>query len=219
MNPPSAPLKRAAYIWGTWVARYFRWAVPFQNITIHGQRPNSPSIIWITWHSANLLGLVSYARMPWAHACQSFISSGWTGLVAQGWVEATGLTAARLPPEGTGNPRAAMKQMVNALRQNMDVVVAVDGPHGPANVVKPGALWLARLTGCPIVPVGAAAQPVWRLPRWDKQQVPLPGARLRLVFAPPLYVARGEEIDDALCTKTAQILNEAMQEAQVRLNG
>lgn len=217
MKRPISLVGRAAYTWGTLVARYFRWAVPFENIRIQGQRPDSPATIWITWHSANLLGLISYARMPWAHACQSFVTSGLPGIVAQGWVEATGLTAAPLPEEGTGNPRAAMKQMLSALRQNMDVVVAVDGPYGPAEIVKPGALWLARMTGCPILPVGAAAQPMWRLPRWDMQQVPLPGARLRLVFAPPVYVARSEEIDDALCAKTGQILNEAMRQARALL--
>ena len=92
-----------------------------------------------------------------------------------------------------------------------------DGPHGPARYVWPGALWLARFTGCPIIPVGAATWPAWRLPRWDQQMIPLPGARATFVFGAPLFVNRAADIDEALRARLAEALNASFQQAQALL--
>lgn len=216
MSAPTQPWLRLAYAWGQAVAAYFRWAVPTHHIRVLGDRPPG-AVIWAMWHEANLLGLAAYPRLSLARACQSLVPPGVVGAVARGWVEATGLTAAPLSKDGARNPRAALKQLALALQNEQDVMVAVDGPHGPARHVWPGALWLARFTGCPIIPVGAAAWPVWRLPRWDQQMIPLPGAQATFVLGAPLFVNRAADIDEALRARLAEALNASFQQAQVLL--
>jgi lysophospholipid acyltransferase (LPLAT)-like uncharacterized protein len=65
-----------------------------------------------------------------------------------------------------------------------------DGPRGPREVFKPGAVALAGLTGACIVPVGVAAHPACRLPSWDEFLIPLPFARCAAVFGEPVAVPR-----------------------------
>lgn len=65
---------------------------------------------------------------------------------------------------------------------------AVDGPRGPARSVQPGAVWLARLTGNPMLPFHAEADRFWTARSWDGTQVPKPFARAAMVVGEPIAV-------------------------------
>jgi lysophospholipid acyltransferase (LPLAT)-like uncharacterized protein len=47
----------------------------------------------------------------------------------------------------------AIRQLVKAGRDGGDLVVTPDGPKGPACMVQPGVIYLAKVTGLPIVPL------------------------------------------------------------------
>ena len=67
---------------------------------------------------------------------------------------------------------------------------AVDGPRGPARSVQPGAVWLAGLTGNPVLPVHSEADRFWTARSWDGMQVPKPFARAAMVVGAPIEVPR-----------------------------
>ena len=67
-----------------------------------------------------------------------------------------------------------------ALERGERVVLAVDGPRGPAGRVQAGAARLAEAQGCPLVAITAESKPALRLPSWDRFVVPLPFARVRI---------------------------------------
>src|SRR5687767_2755725 len=46
----------------------------------------------------------------------------------------------------------AMLQLVRDMEQGKPAGFTLDGPRGPAKVAQPGALWLARTTGNPVLP-------------------------------------------------------------------
>ena len=46
----------------------------------------------------------------------------------------------------------ALLQMKRIMADGHPAGFAVDGPRGPARTVQPGAVWLAKLTGNPVVP-------------------------------------------------------------------
>jgi lysophospholipid acyltransferase (LPLAT)-like uncharacterized protein len=50
----------------------------------------------------------------------------------------------------------------------------LDGPRGPARIAQPGALWLAKITGNPVVPFHLEADRHWTLNSWDRTQIPKP---------------------------------------------
>ena len=67
---------------------------------------------------------------------------------------------------------------------------AVDGPRGPARSVQPGAVWLAGLTGNPVLPFHSEADRFWTARSWDGTQVPKPFARAAMVVGAPIEVPR-----------------------------
>jgi hypothetical protein len=93
----------------------------------------------------------------------------------------------------------ALRALTRALRDGHEVVVVPDGPRGPREVLKPGVIALARLSGAPIVPVAVGAAREWRLHSWDEFRIPRPFARCVVRFGEPIHVARaaGPEADEA----------------------
>jgi lysophospholipid acyltransferase (LPLAT)-like uncharacterized protein len=205
-----------AYRWGKAIARYGLHAMSTAHVTFDGEVPPAP-FIGIGWHSMNMLALASMC-LHQPHSYQAFIPPGLVGATMRGWLEGGCHEAVLLPEDGLGNPQAALKHMARALNAGNNIVIAVDGPHGPAFRVRPGALWLARLTGAPLFPTGYAATPAIRWPRWDHHLVPLPGARIVVIYGPPIHIGRTREIDDALLTEVANVLNTLQHRAQTLLD-
>lgn len=93
--------------------------------------------------------------------------------------------------------RKALLQMVRDVREAA-VAFTVDGPRGPARIAQPGAVWLSKATGHPVLPFHMEADSHWTLGSWDCTQVPKPFTRIALAFAPPFVVppeADGEALE------------------------
>ncbi len=98
--------------------------------------------------------------------------------------------------------REALKEMILAARLNRFVVHIVDGPTGPANVIKPGLLSLAKEAGSSIVPVYVSYEKPMMFNSWDRFMVPKPFSRVLLRFDDPRDVSHvdvdGDDADDYL---------------------
>ena len=102
----------------------------------------------------------------------------------------------------------AMLQLVRGMQQGKAAGFAVDGPRGPAHVAQPGALWLARTTGNPVLPFHLEASRAWTLRSWDRTQIPKPFSAVALVVGEPLDVAADatdEQIEQARRTLEAML--------------
>src|SRR5690349_17406438 len=76
------------------------------------------------------------------------------------------------------------------MRDGASVTLAVDGPAGPAFVVKPGCVELALRTGRRIVPVAYRGAGTVSIPgRWDRMLLALPFGRITLAFGDPIDVS------------------------------
>ena len=64
----------------------------------------------------------------------------------------------------------------------------IDGPRGPARVAQPGAVWLAKATGNPVVPFHIEADRFWTANSWDRTQIPKPFATVAVAVGEPLEV-------------------------------
>ena len=98
----------------------------------------------------------------------------------------------------------ALVELSRLVRAGCPAGFSIDGPKGPRHVAKMGALMLAKKTGQPVLPFGVNAESFWRLPSWDKLQIPKPFTRVRVRFAPPIHVARDAD-DDALASKREEL--------------
>ena len=83
----------------------------------------------------------------------------------------------------------AMLQLVREMQRGRAAGFTLDGPRGPARVAQPGALWLARTTGNPVLPFHLEASRAWALGSWDRTQIPKPFSDVALVVGEPMDVA------------------------------
>ncbi len=86
-------------------------------------------------------------------------------------------------------PVKALMGSVKMIRKGINMVIAVDGPTGPINKVKPGALFLAKKMDALIVPVTFSSWPSLTLSAWDKYLLPLPFAKTVLFFNNPIQLS------------------------------
>jgi lysophospholipid acyltransferase (LPLAT)-like uncharacterized protein len=87
-----------------------------------------------------------------------------------------------------GGPRALLQMMRDV--KSKGVAFTLDGPRGPAEVAQPGAVWLSKATGNPLLPFHAEAASSWTLKSWDRTQIPKPFTTVAMAISEPLYVPR-----------------------------
>ena len=80
----------------------------------------------------------------------------------------------------------------------------LDGPRGPARVAQPGAIWLARASGNPVLPFHLEASRYWTMGSWDRTQIPKPFSTVALAVGEPLEVP-GDLADDQLETMRLEL--------------
>ena len=87
--------------------------------------------------------------------------------------------------------RGAVKALVQLKRDmaaGKPAAFTLDGPRGPAEVAQPGAVWLAKVTGNPVVPFHIESSRHWTLRSWDRTQIPKPFATTAIAIGDPLEV-------------------------------
>jgi lysophospholipid acyltransferase (LPLAT)-like uncharacterized protein len=104
---------------------------------------------------------------------------------------------------------------VRFAEQGRSLTITPDGPRGPREVVKPGLVRLASLTGLPVLPVASASRRPWVLRSWDGFRVPRPFARVWISYGEPVYVPAG--LDEAGVESWRQLLEEALTANTERL--
>lgn len=107
----------------------------------------------------------------------------------------------------------ALRQLVRD-GKSKGVAFTLDGPRGPAEVAQPGAVWLAKATGNPLMPFHAEAASSWTLRSWDRTQIPKPFTTVAMVIGEPLYVPR--EADEAALETWRQQLQQSLADCRLK---
>jgi lysophospholipid acyltransferase (LPLAT)-like uncharacterized protein len=85
--------------------------------------------------------------------------------------------------------RKALIQLKRDMASGKAAGFTVDGPRGPAGVAQAGAVWLAKVTGNPVLPFHLEASRHWSLNSWDGTQIPKPFSTVAIAMGAPLDVA------------------------------
>lgn len=102
------------------------------------------------------------------------------------FIQRFGYGAAR--GSSTRGGKAALIQMIRAVRDGKSAAFTVDGPRGPIYEAKPGAVLLAAKSNAAILPFSISMNRYWQLPSWDKIQIPQPFARVIVVIGQQIKV-------------------------------
>ena len=82
----------------------------------------------------------------------------------------------------------ALRELLRAGRSGRVLAVTPDGPRGPIEVMKTGALVLAGRSGIPLVPIGVGMSRAWRLSSWDRFSIPKPFSHVHIRYGDPIHV-------------------------------
>jgi lysophospholipid acyltransferase (LPLAT)-like uncharacterized protein len=146
---------------------------------------NQP-VIFAIWH--NRLLMLPRVFDPSFPTRQSYglISASRDGDLIARFIERSGYGTIR----GSSSRKGviALRQLVDTLGANGNVLVTPDGPRGPVYHASQGIVFLAQKSGAPVVPIHMEYSSCWRLKSWDRFVVPWPFAKLRAIFGAPLTV-------------------------------
>ncbi|MFH1070093.1 MAG: tetraacyldisaccharide 4'-kinase [Candidatus Glassbacteria bacterium] len=162
----------------------------------------SGPVIFAAWHG-RLLGHCYNDRKLGACA---LISRHTDGEIIARIVERLGFLTAR--GSSTRGAAPALKAMLRALGSGRDLALTVDGPIGPPRVAKPGAVYAAARSGCPLVPVSVGYSRCWQFASWDSFQFPRPFCRMTVGYGEPIVVPG--EVDESTGTQWSARLGEAI---------
>jgi lysophospholipid acyltransferase (LPLAT)-like uncharacterized protein len=84
--------------------------------------------------------------------------------------------------------KRALLQLKRDMAAGRPAAFTLDGPRGPANVAQPGAVWLAKVTGNPVVPFHIESRSHWTLRSWDRTRIPKPFTDVAIAIGEPLEV-------------------------------
>ena len=147
------------------------------NFEGKGRRP-----IMAFWHGGVLTATYFFRRRGIVVMISENFDGEWIARI----IEQFGFHTSR-GSSSRGGQRALL-QLKREMEKGRPSGFAVDGPRGPAGRAQPGAVWLAKLTGNPVVPFHMEASSYWRLKSWDRTQIPKPFATIALTVGEPITV-------------------------------
>lgn len=161
--------------------------------TVRSWEAEGRPFILAFWHRYLILMRYAYrgSRMS------VLVSQSWDGELTSQTLAHLGIDTCRGSSSRGG--AAALRDLLRRARSGSDLGFTPDGPKGPRCKVQPGVIVAAAMSGLPIQPVAIGASRRKLLRSWDKMVLPLPGARVDVVFGRPLKIAPrspvGEGVD------------------------
>jgi lysophospholipid acyltransferase (LPLAT)-like uncharacterized protein len=171
-------------------------------------RRSSRQPIMAFWHGRILPATVYFRR----RGIVVITSENFDGEWIAGIIERFGYGTAR-----GSTSRGAVKALVQLKRDmaaGRPAAFTLDGPRGPTNVAQPGAVWLAKATGNPIIPFHIESDRHWTANSWDHTQIPKPWSNVAIVIGEPLEVPPGA--DDAAMEQARLVLEARLKLLEAR---
>jgi lysophospholipid acyltransferase (LPLAT)-like uncharacterized protein len=203
------PAPGATAVRFAWLARWLGAALAiYLNLVARTCRISGPitrdQVVLASWHEFNMVLFVAARRGRGDLLHASFSTRGFRGTAITAMLKRSGtpVEVFELPPEeDRAAGRALALKMASLAEAGRSLIVTPDGPFGPYRVAKPGALIVARASGLPVQPWAMRVRPRIRLTtRWDRQVLPIPFCRIRLIEGRRLTIKSREPIRGLVAT-------------------
>jgi hypothetical protein len=172
-------------------------------------------IVFLLWHG-RLLPLAHYHRGRHYVTMISQSADGeYIARVVEGWDY--GVVRGSSSRGGS----TGLRESIRHLRAGRSLAITPDGPRGPFQKMKPGALLAAQVTGTPVMPVAAGIDRAWSFGKWDRFLVPQPFANVCIRYDEPFEIPRATDADglERLSTRAEDALNRVTARADADVRG
>ncbi len=164
---------------------------------INDSETNNKNYILAFWHGTMIV--------PWfIHRGKNF--SAIVSLSKDGGILADLLTSLKykvIRGSSSKGGKDAMNTIREIIRNGDTLLITPDGPRGPAEIMKAGAVAAAKDTGKPIILMGIKYFNAKVLKSWDSFQIPMPFSKIEINYSDPIFVKA-----DADRSEVENIMNE-----------
>ncbi len=220
-HSPVIPFVGGTLLWAymSILSHTIRWRVEgIEHARKYWENPQG----WVlaTWHSRILLMPVMQIiyRPKWAkppHPATLMVSPSRDGEYTNRSGKWLGLHIIRGSSSGRKDKdkrgMLAAREAMEVMKKGGGIVMTIDGPRGPREVVGIGTIKLAQQMGAPIVIYGLSAQ-AKRLNTWDRLLFPPPFARGAIVIPEPIETSKSMDSEE-LRQRVETALKEATRRA------
>jgi lysophospholipid acyltransferase (LPLAT)-like uncharacterized protein len=147
------------------------------------------SAIYVLWHQRLLCFAYTHARF----GGRLLVSQSGDGEILARLAASLGFSPIRGSSRRGGS--TAMRALLAEAGSGYDFGITPDGPRGPRQVFKEGAVYLASRSGLPVVPITVTYRRYWQCRGWDRLQLPWPFTRGVIHVGAPVSVPPA--LDDA----------------------
>ncbi|HAH31605.1 MAG TPA: hypothetical protein DCL44_04760 [Elusimicrobia bacterium] len=195
--------------WLAWF--YIQLTALTSKISIKGVKDHPGAVIYALWHRQEVLMIYLHRNRG---TC-GLISKSKDGEYMARILKLFGFTFVR--GSTTSGGFISLRGLIKAARGGSSIAITPDGPRGPVFKVQPGAVYLARKAGVPIIPAACALSRKKILPSWDRYQFPLPFGRIQAVYGAPFIITETDDVA-AKAVELENILNALTAEAEELLS-
>jgi lysophospholipid acyltransferase (LPLAT)-like uncharacterized protein len=171
-----------------------------------GVRARGVPILFALWHGRMYLSIQAHRNQ----GIVTMASQSKDGELIARWLEKNGYVVVRGSTTRGGSQ--ALREMVRQVRSGRHAALTVDGPKGPARIVQPGAVQLARLTGAWILPITSSASRPHFFTSWDRYLLPYPFSKAIVAYGEPFPIPE-DAPESAALARIASALDSATAEA------
>jgi lysophospholipid acyltransferase (LPLAT)-like uncharacterized protein len=143
-------------------------------------------MILVFWHGRQLM--MPFARTSFKTPMYVIISAHRDGRMISDAIRRFGLLT--VAGSSTRGGTSALKQLTELACRGEITAFTPDGPRGPVQKMKPGAISVAQRSGLPIYPIAFGAKRAWRFKSWDSMLLPKPFSRCAYALADPIYIPK-----------------------------
>jgi lysophospholipid acyltransferase (LPLAT)-like uncharacterized protein len=170
----------AAFVIWCWIST-FRIRISSLDGREHPVDPSQSQFLYAFWHEGLLAPLTTRIKV------RMLISQHADGEMIAQICQWLGFGVVR--GSTTRGGCAALQNLSRAGQSNATHLgITPDGPKGPRRKLQMGVVWVASITGIPVVVTGIGFASAWRARSWDRFAIPVPGSTIHGVLSEPIHV-------------------------------
>lgn len=112
--------------------------------------------------------------------------------------------------------KEVLNTLIESAKNNYSIAITPDGPRGPKNVMKAGAVVISKETNVPLVLIGVHNGNKFKLKSWDAFEIPKPFSKVCVLYSEPIYLDKNLSFDETnkMIISLSNKLNNLQTEAE-----